>query len=221
MENAQRLQQTSFKQITRVLRDQILISNDHHRVIDVHIPLLAVSVLTIGGPGATVGVVVGSGEGAEALHPTRLELALEGGARGRGELALTGGLVALPVALVHASVGPEVLARSLRHVAREAPDVQIPVLEVLLQRRRRGGGGDGGRSDLRSNSDYIIFVILQLLDENRWYNFDDSHITPINEEDVKSAAAYALFYRRVKADNATVSNGAQSSAGHNNFLPKK
>ncbi|XP_047968129.1 ubiquitin carboxyl-terminal hydrolase 5-like isoform X2 [Salvia hispanica] len=38
---------------------------------------------------------------------------------------------------------------------------------------------------------------IKLLDENRWYNFDDSHISPINEEDVKSAAAYVLFYKRV------------------------
>ncbi|KDO53670.1 hypothetical protein CISIN_1g0403851mg, partial [Citrus sinensis] len=37
---------------------------------------------------------------------------------------------------------------------------------------------------------------IKLLDENRWYNFDDSHISPINEDDVKSAAAYVLFYRR-------------------------
>lgn len=37
---------------------------------------------------------------------------------------------------------------------------------------------------------------LQLLDDNRWYNFDDSHISHINEDDVKSGAAYVLFYRR-------------------------
>ncbi|XP_027181534.1 ubiquitin carboxyl-terminal hydrolase 5 [Coffea eugenioides] len=49
---------------------------------------------------------------------------------------------------------------------------------------------------------------IKLLDENRWYNFDDSHISPINEEDVKSAAAYVLFYRRVKADKAILSIGA-------------
>ncbi|XVF00085.1 hypothetical protein REPUB_Repub03eG0255200 [Reevesia pubescens] len=43
---------------------------------------------------------------------------------------------------------------------------------------------------------------IKLLDENRWYNFDDSHISPINEDDVKSAAAYVLFYRRVKSDTS-------------------
>ncbi|XP_010525436.1 PREDICTED: ubiquitin carboxyl-terminal hydrolase 5 [Tarenaya hassleriana] len=41
---------------------------------------------------------------------------------------------------------------------------------------------------------------IKLLDENKWYNFDDSHISQINEDDVKSAAAYVLFYRRVRTD---------------------
>lgn len=67
----------------------------------------------------------------------------------------------------------------------------------------------------------VPYILLQLLDENRWYNFDDSHISAINEEDVKSAAAYVLFYRRVKNDDASVSNGAQSSAGPENILPQK
>ncbi|KAH7556826.1 hypothetical protein JRO89_XS11G0000300 [Xanthoceras sorbifolium] len=57
---------------------------------------------------------------------------------------------------------------------------------------------------------------IKLLDENRWYNFDDSHISPINEEDVKSAAAYVLFYRTVKRD-ASNSNVQQSGAGHENI----
>ncbi|KAJ6778899.1 UBIQUITIN CARBOXYL-TERMINAL HYDROLASE 5 [Salix koriyanagi] len=56
---------------------------------------------------------------------------------------------------------------------------------------------------------------IKLLDENRWYNFDDTHISPINEEDVKSAAAYVLFYRRVKTGDA-ISNGGNSGTGHNN-----
>ncbi|CAH9074163.1 unnamed protein product [Cuscuta epithymum] len=51
---------------------------------------------------------------------------------------------------------------------------------------------------------------IKLLDENRWYNFDDSHISPINEEDVKSSAAYVLFYRRVKADADSANNGISS-----------
>lgn len=50
---------------------------------------------------------------------------------------------------------------------------------------------------------------IKLVDENRWYNFDDSHISPITEDEVNTAAAYVLFYRRVKtSDDAPVSNGA-------------
>lgn len=48
---------------------------------------------------------------------------------------------------------------------------------------------------------------IKLLDENRWYNFDDSHISLISEDDVNTAAAYVLFYRRVKTDDDIVSNG--------------
>ncbi|KAI5427432.1 ubiquitin carboxyl-terminal hydrolase 5 [Lathyrus oleraceus] len=49
---------------------------------------------------------------------------------------------------------------------------------------------------------------IKLLDENRWYNFDDSHISLISEDEVNTAAAYVLFYRRVKTDDDIVSNGA-------------
>lgn len=52
------------------------------------------------------------------------------------------------------------------------------------------------------------FCNVQLLDENRWYNFDDSHITLISEDEVNTAAAYVLFYRRVKTEEAAISNGA-------------
>ncbi|KAG6728941.1 ubiquitin carboxyl-terminal hydrolase 5 isoform X1 [Carya illinoinensis] len=62
---------------------------------------------------------------------------------------------------------------------------------------------------------------IKLLDENRWYNFDDNHISHINEEEVKTAAAYVLFYRRVKTDDATASNGAQSCADVNNISSQK
>ncbi|XP_074276694.1 ubiquitin carboxyl-terminal hydrolase 5 [Silene latifolia] len=46
---------------------------------------------------------------------------------------------------------------------------------------------------------------IKLLDEIRWYNFDDSHIMGINEDEVKTNAAYVLFYRR-KKDNDSDNN---------------
>ncbi|KAK4400238.1 Ubiquitin carboxyl-terminal hydrolase 10 [Sesamum angolense] len=38
----------------------------------------------------------------------------------------------------------------------------------------------------------------KLIDENRWYHFDDSHVSPVNESEIKTSAAYVLFYQRVK-----------------------
>ena len=52
--------------------------------------------------------------------------------------------------------------------------------------------------------DSNICSFCQLLDENRWYSFDDNHISSVSEEDVKTNAAYVLFYRR-KKDHASES----------------
>lgn len=53
---------------------------------------------------------------------------------------------------------------------------------------------------------------MQLIDDNRWYHFDDSHVSPVGEADVKTSAAYVLFYRRVKVElNGVV---GESSQGH-------
>lgn len=38
---------------------------------------------------------------------------------------------------------------------------------------------------------------MQLIDDNKWYHFDDSHVSPVSEAEIKSSAAYVLFYQRV------------------------
>ncbi|KAG6405437.1 hypothetical protein SASPL_133026 [Salvia splendens] len=38
----------------------------------------------------------------------------------------------------------------------------------------------------------------KLIDDGRWYHFDDSHVSPVSESEIKTAAAYVLFYERVK-----------------------
>ncbi|CAB4310728.1 unnamed protein product [Prunus armeniaca] len=52
----------------------------------------------------------------------------------------------------------------------------------------------------------------KLIDENRWYHFDDSHVSPVNETDIKTSAAYVLFYRRVKSGQKI--GEAESSGTH-------
>lgn len=67
---------------------------------------------------------------------------------------------------------------------------QPQLYELYALTNHYGGMGSGH---------YTAYI--KLLEENRWYNFDDSHISHINEDDVKSGAAYVLFYRR-KSDDA-------------------
>ncbi|XP_020225932.1 ubiquitin carboxyl-terminal hydrolase 9 [Cajanus cajan] len=39
----------------------------------------------------------------------------------------------------------------------------------------------------------------KLIDDNKWCHFDDSHVTPVTEAEIKSSAAYVLFYQRVRS----------------------
>lgn len=41
------------------------------------------------------------------------------------------------------------------------------------------------------------------MDENEWYDFDDSHVSAVNESEIKTSAAYVLFYQRVKSEPET------------------
>jgi ubiquitin carboxyl-terminal hydrolase 4/11/15 len=52
---------------------------------------------------------------------------------------------------------------------------------------------------------YTAYV--NLIEENGWYNFDDSHVSPVSEDRIKTSAAYVLFYRRVKPEDHLAKNG--------------
>ncbi|AEE82901.1 ubiquitin-specific protease 10 [Arabidopsis thaliana] len=43
----------------------------------------------------------------------------------------------------------------------------------------------------------------KLIDDNEWYHFDDSHVSSVNESEIKNSAAYVLFYRRVRSETET------------------
>ncbi|XP_071919335.1 ubiquitin carboxyl-terminal hydrolase 9-like isoform X3 [Coffea arabica] len=50
----------------------------------------------------------------------------------------------------------------------------------------------------------------KLIDDNRWYHFDDAHVSPVSEDEIKTSAAYVLFYRRVRGKP----NGAVGEPSH-------
>ncbi|CAL9751500.1 unnamed protein product [Musa acuminata subsp. burmannicoides] len=41
----------------------------------------------------------------------------------------------------------------------------------------------------------------KLIEEDSWYHFDDSHVSPVEEDEIKTSAAYVLFYRQVGGDS--------------------
>lgn len=57
----------------------------------------------------------------------------------------------------------------------------------------------------------LVFPLLQLIDENRWYHFDDSHVSAVNESDIKTSAAYLLFYKRVRTESKVEAGQASHS----------
>ncbi|PIA43886.1 hypothetical protein AQUCO_01800136v1 [Aquilegia coerulea] len=50
-------------------------------------------------------------------------------------------------------------------------------------------------------------------EENKWYHFDDSHVSSINEDEIKTPAAYVLFYQRVEEKRVDESSQVHSSSG--------
>ncbi|XVF53187.1 hypothetical protein PTKIN_Ptkin05aG0080200 [Pterospermum kingtungense] len=52
----------------------------------------------------------------------------------------------------------------------------------------------------------------KLIGENRWYHFDDGHVSSVNESDIKTPAAYLLFYKRVRTESKV--EAGEASHGH-------
>ncbi|KAL8154631.1 ubiquitin carboxyl-terminal hydrolase 9-like [Apium graveolens] len=50
----------------------------------------------------------------------------------------------------------------------------------------------------------------KLIHDDRWYHFDDSHVSPVSEADIRTSAAYVLFYRRVKVESSGVGEPSRS-----------
>lgn len=68
---------------------------------------------------------------------------------------------------------------------------------------------------------WLCFV--QLIDENKWYNFDDSHVSPVSESEVKTTAAYVLFYKRIRSEESLSTdeqeNGVKGHLSNHKDLP--
>lgn len=79
------------------------------------------------------------------------------------------------------------LSKYVKHNAAAAS--QSHVYELYGVDNHYGGLGGGHYS-----------AYTKLVDEDSWYHFDDSHVSPASEDSIKTSAAYLLFYRLVEVD---------------------
>ncbi|KAJ0968755.1 hypothetical protein J5N97_021632 [Dioscorea zingiberensis] len=79
------------------------------------------------------------------------------------------------------------LSKYLNHKPRTTESY---VYELYAISNHYGGLGGGHYS-----------AYAKLIDEDSWYDFDDSHVSPVNEDSIKTSAAYVLFYQRIKEES--------------------
>ncbi|KAL8200955.1 hypothetical protein R6Q57_012294 [Mikania cordata] len=103
--------------------------------------------------------------------------------------------------------------------------VNFPIHNLDLSKYVKSKDSSGGSSvyELYAISNHYgglggghYSAYAKLVEEDRWYHFDDSHVTPVSEGDIRTSAAYLLFYQRVKTSKPNTTMG-ESSGVHDDF----
>ncbi|KAK3228187.1 hypothetical protein Dsin_008049 [Dipteronia sinensis] len=86
--------------------------------------------------------------------------------------------------------------------------VNFPIHDLDLSKYMTNKSGESYVYELYAISNHYgglggghYTAYAKLIDENRWYHFDDSHVSSVSEAEIKTSAAYVLFYRRVKGES--------------------
>ncbi|KAJ1257328.1 hypothetical protein BS78_K096800 [Paspalum vaginatum] len=82
-----------------------------------------------------------------------------------------------------------------KYVKQMSRGDQHPMYELYAVINHYGGLGGGHYS-----------AYAKLVEEDNWYHFDDSHVSSVNEDEIRTSAAYVLFYQRVGGSRA-LANG--------------
>ncbi|KAD3641397.1 hypothetical protein E3N88_30621 [Mikania micrantha] len=97
--------------------------------------------------------------------------------------------------------------------------VNFPIHNLDLSKYVKSKDSSGGSSvyELYAISNHYgglggghYSAYAKLVEEDRWYHFDDSHVTPVSEGDIRTSAAYLLFYQRVKTSKPNTTMGESS-----------
>ncbi|WOL08121.1 ubiquitin carboxyl-terminal hydrolase 9 [Canna indica] len=78
-----------------------------------------------------------------------------------------------------------------KYVKQRTSASESHIYELYAVSNHYGGLGGGHYS-----------AYAKLIEEDSWYHFDDSHVSPVKEDEIKTSAAYVLFYQRVKCDSS-------------------
>ncbi|KAJ6812781.1 ubiquitin carboxyl-terminal hydrolase 9-like [Iris pallida] len=93
------------------------------------------------------------------------------------------------------------LSKYVKHKAADGSAAESNLYELYAVSNHYGGLGGGHYS-----------AYAKLVEEDSWYHFDDSHVSRVNEDAVRTSAAYVLFYRRVEAQSRMVGQEEPSSS---------
>uniref|UniRef100_A0A0A9CRM7 UBP10 n=1 Tax=Arundo donax TaxID=35708 RepID=A0A0A9CRM7_ARUDO len=80
------------------------------------------------------------------------------------------------------------MSKYVKQTSRRDPP---PMYELYAVINHYGGLGGGHYS-----------AYAKLVEEDNWYHFDDSHVSSVNEDEIRTSAAYVLFYRCVRDSSA-------------------
>ncbi|CAF2125121.1 unnamed protein product [Brassica napus] len=82
--------------------------------------------------------------------------------------------------------------------------VDFPINDLDLSKYVKNKNGQSYLYELYAVSNHYgglggghYTAYAKLIDDNKWHHFDDSHVSSVNESEIKNSAAYVLFYRRV------------------------
>ncbi|XP_010436897.1 PREDICTED: ubiquitin carboxyl-terminal hydrolase 10-like isoform X2 [Camelina sativa] len=88
--------------------------------------------------------------------------------------------------------------------------VNFPIQDLDLRKYVKNNNGQSYVYELYAVSNHYgglggghYTAYAKLIDDNKWYHFDDSHVSSVNESEIKNSAAYVLFYRIVRSETET------------------
>jgi len=87
----------------------------------------------------------------------------------------------------------------------KSPSTEAPIYDLYAVSNHYGSLGGGHYTAFGQNKN-----------DQKWYKFDDSSVSKMDENKVRSSSAYVLFYRRRGSVDPNETNNTNSTTNNNN-----